>query len=571
MAYVNVTRPATSLDPTAADRYASPPDLRSYLRMVWRRKWVALACLVLIPGGVYYFSSRAPKSYEAAAQLQVRAQSVDTSLFTTDTSPPEQALAATARLVETTPVARLAAQELGGRPADLRTLLHQVRVTPDPEAGFLTISAADQVPRRARDVANAFAAALVKIRTDRARARIGATIDQVERDLARLPSDDREGRRQLSGQLQRLRALRAAQGDSVVIVEAAALPRSPVAPRPRRNTALALLIAVLAAGALVVSLERLDRRVRDPEDLEQLAMTPLLGIVPAGAFPRKRSSPNVPEAFQTLRASLTYFNINDPLETVIVVSPLQGDGKTTVATHLARSMARAGNDVVLLDLDLRHPQAHRRLGHKAEQDGVVSVLTGDKRIDEVMVDVEVEAGRLRLAPAGPPPPNPSELISSLRMRSLLLQLSTRVDLVIIDTPPALVVGDAIPLLQQVSGAILVARLGRTTTDAIQRLSMVISTAGAKLLGVVATGAKHGGLYDYGPYGRYGYAAPPSKLGRASSNGEPEVIARSGIIPGRGTGPSAAPTGDRPEEPTREPSPGQHRPGDSPSPDPADHG
>ena len=523
---VSIPRPEGGVEP-------APADVRSYLRMVWRRKWAALVCLLVIPGGVYFLSSRIPKTYESGAELQVRAQSVDTSLFTTDTAAPEQALAATARLVRTTPVARVAAAELGMPSSSAPSLARQIKVTPDPEAGFLTVTAADRDPRRAAAVANAFARALVKIRTDRARSRIGNTISQVERDLASLPSSDVEGRRQLSGQLQRLRALRAAQGDNVVIVESAAVPRVAVSPHPRRNTGLAIVVALLLATGLVLVLDRMDRRVRDPEELEHLAGTPLLGIVPTSAFPRRRSARNVPEAFQTLRTSLTYFNIDRPVETVIVISPLQGDGKTTVATHLARAVAWAGNDVALLDLDLRHPQAHRRLGCEAG-DGVASLLVGKKRIDEVLVDVEVDAGRLQLVPAGEPPPNPSELISSQRMRSLLIQLSVRMDLVIIDTPPALEVADAIPLLEQVSGVILVARLGRTSRDAIQRLSAVISAAGGKLLGVVATGAKHGGLYDYGPYGRYGYGyGYVGKRGQTTSNGELEEGPGPNIVHGRG--------------------------------------
>jgi capsular exopolysaccharide synthesis family protein len=184
-----------------------------------------------------------------------------------------------------------------------------------------------------------------------------------------------------------------------------------------------------------------------------------------------------------------------------VASPVQQDGKTTVAVNLALAYALDERDVVLIDGDLRRPQVAIRLGKEVSV-GLDAVLVGEKTLDEVLVDIDVGAGRLRILPGATPPPNPAVLLGSQRMRSLLAELSERVDMVIIDTPGLLAVSDAIPLFNQVVGSVVVSRLDRTPKDALRRAKQVIESAGGTVLGGVATGAQAGGIYGY--YGYYGY-------------------------------------------------------------------
>ena len=117
---------------------------------------------------------------------------------------------------------------------------------------------------------------------------------------------------------------------ATVLIEAV---KKPISPAPRRNTALAAVVSLLLALGAVVLRERLDRRVRDPNELEPLLGTPLLSVIPRAAFPGRRPAAGpVREAFRTLAASLVYFNIDRPLATVMISSPTKGDGKTTVTT-----------------------------------------------------------------------------------------------------------------------------------------------------------------------------------------------------------------------------------------------
>ena len=491
-------------------------DIRTYLRVLWRWKLLILAIVVVIPVAAYVYASSKPKVYAASVLLQVQALAVDTSLFGSEIPAPQsQTLLSAARLVTTTAVAQTAAEELGEPRASARGLLGGVTATADVQADFITISAQAASPARAAAVANAFAAAVVTTRSNQAIGRLNATIGKVQEQLERIEGRSPnavEARTQLSEQLARLRALRAAQGNNARIVEPAVASNVPIAPKVRRTVILALIIAILLAFGAVVVAQGADRKIRDPADLEDLTGKPLLSAVPRSAFDDAAIDAAAEEAFQTLRASLTYFNIDREVNSVLITSPSQGDGKTTVATNLARAMARAGKDVILVDADLRRPQVASRF-HVPGAAGLGGVLVGETGLAQAFVEPEVDtlAGRLRVLPAGPPPPNPSELLASQRMTRLLEKLAGSCDLLIVDSTPLLTVSDSLPLVDVVSGVVLIARVNETSKDAVKRLQSVIANAGGTVLGSVVTGTASTALY--GGYG-YGYNQHGSTNGAA---------------------------------------------------------
>jgi capsular exopolysaccharide synthesis family protein len=510
---------------------AAPVDIRAYLSMLWRQKWAFVTCLVVLPLGAYLLTIREPKVYKTGATLQVQTQNVDTSLFSLDSVPPPSSLAAAARLIESTDVTRLAQQEFRkatGRPA---SELADISVGRDDEAGFLVLSASAGDPNTAAQSANAYAQAVVAGRARDARRQVDEVIKQLEANLARLETDpDDIGRQQLSEQLQRMRALRAAQGNNARVVAEAAPPLTPVSPHPQRNTTLAFLFAVLLGAGLVVLLERANRRVRDATELEDIVGAPLLAGIPETAFEPASGAPlrgDAREAFLMLRTSLTYFNIDRQLTRILVTSPMKGDGKTTVSVNLALAYARAGKRVTIIDADLRHPQVASRLGIETGNVGLATFLVGEATLGDVVTQVPTDAGELYVLRAGPPPPNPSELLASAAMRELLNKLESHVDIVIVDTPPALVVGDAIPLMESASGVVLVGRMSKTTRESMARLTTVVRSALGTVLGVVATGMPSTTAYGYGGYS-YHVSVPEnsngaghkSRLGRILSGPRP---------------------------------------------------
>jgi Mrp family chromosome partitioning ATPase len=131
------------------------------------------------------------------------------------------------------------------------------------------------------------------------------------------------------------------------------------------------------------------------------------------------------------------------------------------------------------------------------------VLVGELSVEKALVSQSPAnggSGGLQVLPAGPPPPNPSELLASMRMQELLSELTQRADIVLVDTSPLLTVSDSMPLLPLVSGVILIARVNRTSRDAMKRLRVVVRSAGGNALGVVTTAAATGGLYAAPGYG-----------------------------------------------------------------------
>ena len=204
-----------------------------------------------------------------------------------------------------------------------------------------------------------------------------------------------------------------------------------------------------------------------------------------------------------------------------------------MAANLALAYARAGKRVIAVEVDLRGPQLGSRLGVPSSV-GLGSVLAGEESLDNALRPIEPFGENLRVLPGGSPPPNPSELLGSAKMASVLEELKQDSDLVIIDTPPLLIVSDAFAVLERASGAIGVARVDVTPKNAVTRVARVVGTVNTRLLGVVATGGAPIGFgYGYGYGYGYGKTPPPTvpvtasgaaSNGQASGNGQGSVDA-----------------------------------------------
>jgi tyrosine-protein kinase len=490
-----------------------PSDPRDLLRLLRRRGWILLLCVIAIPAAVYLYTERLTKTYASTVIVSPQATTDPQAILSGGGGAAPGNVASVASIAETSTVragaARIAHEPIGS--------IRYVTATSDEDTGFVTIEVGGTTPARAQRNAQAVAAALGATRKKQASKQIADAIASVQAQLAR-PETTAAQRTALRDQLQRLQTIRGAQGQTLAMVQLPD-PGSLVAPLPRRNALIALIAALLIGVGLMVLVDRFDRRIRKPEELEALAELPLLGTIPSEAFPGGESGSQVSEAFQTVRDSLTYFNVDGELSMLMVISPVKGDGKTTVATNLAMSIARSGRKVILVDADLRHPQVASRLGVNGST-GLSDVLAGAP-LAQALQEVELfgEGGtssRLWVLPAGRVPPNPSELIGSSRMESVLAELSEQADVVVIDTTPLLVVSDAFPLIDRVSGTVAIARLERTSRDAVRRMLSITATARGRVLGVVATGAERTFGYGYG----YGYETRADGAQAGQVNGQP---------------------------------------------------
>jgi capsular exopolysaccharide synthesis family protein len=474
-------------------------DLRGYLRILWRWKLLALVFIIGAPAAAYFLERGKPAIYRSTALVGINETTVNTALLGASTggSFSTTNVLAIADLVTTTPVADIAASLLQP-PANAGQIVGEVTASGDSTTNFVTINAQDHSPVRAADIANAFAKAISINRQRAAVAQIQSAITGIEAQLSHISPSNTTQRPGLQQQLTQLRAALNTQGSEAAILQAATPNRTSVGPHLRRTVELGLVIGLLLAFGAVALAENADRRLRTPGDLEGMTDLPLLAAIAPSAFSGQLDTTvEDEEAFNTLRTALTYLNVDRHLESIVVTSPGEKDGKTTVATRLAIAMARAGQRVILVDGDLRRAQVSAKLGIQ-QAAGLGTVLSREHSLVETLVEypvAELGGGRLKVLPAGPPPPNPSALIGSDEMRRVLRVLEAQSDIVIIDTPAALAVSDPLPLMRCVTGVVLVARMNRSSRETIRRLQRMITSAHGTLLGVVATGVRAGPGYE----------------------------------------------------------------------------
>lgn len=354
---------------------------------------------------------------------------------------------------------------------------------------------------------------------------------------------------------------------SVVLMSPAALSSVVVSPSPVKYLGAGILAGLLVGYVIAFARTALDRRLRTVADIQGRFETPVLGVIPqSGAIARTEPDDakdfRASESLRKLRTNLRYADVDRELRSIVVTSPAQGDGKSSVAANLAKVMAAAGQQVLLIDADLRRPTVRETFG-VASKLGLTQVLVGAVSLEQAVCHTSIEG--LSVLPAGEVPPNPSELLGSQRMSELLAYLA-RDRMVIVDAAPVLPVTDAVVLAKHADGVVMVAASGHTTSDQLAASLEGIEQTGGVVLGVVLNRVASSKLarlrygdsqYGYG-YG-YGYGHAPYKQddaqvardGAAAASVVPTQVARA--VPGAPRATAAVPTVEppAPEAPVRE--------------------
>ncbi len=305
---------------------------------------------------------------------------------------------------------------------------------------------------------------------------------------------------QLLGKQQELRIERATQVAKAMIISPATEPRFPVFPNPRNNLITALIVGLLVGIALAVLVDYLDDTLRDAADAERTLEMPALGVIPvwydedpvlSGSFDEFSS---YVEAFRTLRAGIRLTASGERLHTILVTSPSEGEGSSTVAADLALTAAYAGSKVIIIDADLRRPQLHEFFKLPLEV-GLTNVVTGTASLDEALLSASQKG--LQVIPCGPLPQNAVELLESDAMPQLLETLSQRADLVIVDAPPVLAVADARILASLVDATLLVVEVNGTRRSEARMAKEFLRRSNARVVGMVANRVRTGAAaYHY---------------------------------------------------------------------------
>jgi succinoglycan biosynthesis transport protein ExoP len=503
-----------------------------------RTVWILL-CMVVVAGGAYGYSKHKTKQYTATASLVFNNNQLSqqvAGLQALNKSSSQQAVQNTnLKLVELGDMAEKTAARLG-QGLTKKKVSEALSASSQGESNIVNVAATATSPVLATEIANAYINQFVKEQQNSNHAYYASALRLVNKQLAALSPKEKAGTAGLALQdrAQSLGVLAELRNANVQVAQEASVPTSPSSPKTTRNIVLGVVLGLLLGLCIAFLLERFDRRIREPKDLESVYGLPLLGVVPESSA-LSRSSRGAPvagatlpsseaEAFHLIRAHMRYFNVDRELRTLMVVSAAPGDGKTTIARHLAAAAAKMGSRVLLLEADLRRPTLAQQLGITSAR-GLSDVLIGAVTLPDAMqtlgLDSPTGGGRKAhsfdvLVAGASPPPNPGELIESRAMESLLDRAKTSYDLIVIDTPPLTAVSDAFPLLKKVDGVVIVGRVGRNRRDVAERLHETLTGAGAPLLGVIANGFKAGRRGGYG-YG-YGYDYSPAKPAEPPSSG-----------------------------------------------------
>lgn len=309
--------------------------------------------------------------------------------------------------------------------------------------------------------------------------------------------------------LQRYKEIGVAGGvgvNNISVVDPALIPQTASSPRLLINLLVAGLIGTVFGIALALLLDQADDAISDPREMEEKLALPLLGTIP-----KAHDEPNedmedpksaLVEAYLSVQARLAFTTEHGVPHSLAVTSTRPGEGKSTTAYALARTLARTARKVVIVDADMRSPSQHEFFG--AENDrGLSNYLSG---FDDVSALIRQQPDRgLALISAGPTPPNAAELLTSGRLAHLITELKTRYDHVIIDAPPVMGLADTPLIASQVEGTIFIIESHKTRASMAQvALGRLQSSSGHVIGGLLTLFDSRRADYGYGYEYGYGY-------------------------------------------------------------------
>ncbi|MGH9342585.1 MAG: polysaccharide biosynthesis tyrosine autokinase, partial [Terriglobia bacterium] len=300
----------------------------------------------------------------------------------------------------------------------------------------------------------------------------------------------------------------------------------PVRPRPVLYTIAAIAAGLFLGVIVAFVVENMDDTLVTSLEVEEIVGIPVLASIPefdapsnaaaskeqpnAAEDPKTRisswlvSAPRsqAAEAFRVLRTALLLSQPGSPPRVILVASSLSSEGKSTTAYNLATSFALLGKKVLAIDADLRKPAFQRFIGYSSPK-GLSNLLTSTESLHEVLVQ-DPDTPSLSVLPAGAIPPNPSELLISDAFDRLITKCSEEFDVVVIDSPPSLMVTDAAIISRKADGVVLIARSSQTTRSALKRTVQIIRRNKATILGVVLNAVNTSSSEYYYEQGYYGY-------------------------------------------------------------------
>lgn len=526
-------------------------ELTDYLRILQRRWiWVALATAIVVGVAVAFTVSQEPR-YSATAQVSLgnsaAQEAIQGGIFVNVPSASRE-LSNEVNLAVSDLVRLEVVDQLGLEP--------DVAITAEDESDAIRFTSTAPTADTAALHANTWAQVYVDTKRREATSSINDAVEAFESDLAELrrqrqelrrPLDDledrlattdsEEDRTLLEAQLNRLRSdlepeldlldtrvqavaqnvtnlelnSRLASTGTARIVQVAAPPQAPVNASLARNLVLAAIVGLILGAAAALLAENLDRTIKSPDDLGRMSV-PILGDVPEPgrtlpeaelplATMRHTGTPAA-EAYQKIRTAVEFALLGREISSLLITSPNQSEGKTTLSTNLAWAMSAVDHRVALVDVDFRRPRIHQ-IFQCDPVPGLSDNLLSGTPLTQLALRVDEHGSRnLIVMPTGTRPPSPGDFVASPAFNSLIGKIEAEADLVILDAPPVLPVSDALSIGRQVDAVIVVVRAGETTREELIEALEDLRQVGADVIGVCVVGTRDGASR----YGRYAYDA-----------------------------------------------------------------
>jgi capsular exopolysaccharide synthesis family protein len=539
-------------------------QLADYVSII-RRRWVwVLVPVLLLTSVSVVLGQRQPLRYQASTVVLIRDSSVSQALGGGTVNPNTRGriLASEVSYAQSDRIVTAVRDELGVVPT--------IEIEADSLSELLTFTATANSPEEAAQFADTWAEVYVSAKESDAVTSFSATINQFTARLGSLREERREVRAPLDALRQNLAALprnpvtgdvdEVAAGilrdqisqldedlatelalirarEEVVaqsiaslelqaelarlgtseVVNAAEIPQSPLNPPLARNAIVGMLAGAFLGVVAALMREDFDRRLRRPDDVVRAVGLPVLTVVPRQRRQATKelglatiSEPDSPvaDAYHKLRTSIRFLMVADqPIRSVLITSPSQGEGKTVTSANLAWALTALAPNVALVDCDFRRPRIHHVYGLPNDHGITTSVMSGAP-VEDMTSKISLDGVDLDVITTGPPPRSPSEFVSSAAFEAKLRTVIADADLAVVDGPPVLPVSDAMMLARQVDAVIVVVN-SQTSRDALKATIDSLNQVNARLLGVVLVGSK-----EQPSYSRYTYGDQPATLARS---------------------------------------------------------
>jgi Mrp family chromosome partitioning ATPase/capsular polysaccharide biosynthesis protein len=526
-----------------------PTTLADYAGILWRRRYLVLAAVVGVPIVAVALSSLQTAQYRASTDVLIRTESVVSSITgvpdTSSGQDPQRLLDTQARLAR---VPSITNATLAAAHAKMSSdaLLHSSSVSADPNADILTFSVTSSSADQAIRLANAYAAAYTRYRTELDRAPIRQALATAQTRIAKLQAAHATGSAlyaSLVAKEQQLQAIQALPVESAQVVDPAETAPK-VKPRPVFDAALGLIVGVLLGVAAALVLEAVEKRPRSSEDLQHQLGLRVLGRIPAtaeggqGLVALSHPGSVDAEVYRLLRLNFERAAAEVGGRVFVVTSAMEGEGKSTVAANLAVALARAGRSTIIADLDPLRPVLRERFGLPPGP-GVIEVVTGRASLEGALTPFALptldspekrfvgpdgrlapvnwqrgdvrelgqaswrpadvgDDGSLRVLMSNPASVELSDHVVATKLEGLLEQLRRAADVVILDAAP-LSTSVGMGVGQFADGVIVVSNLQVMRRPIVEQLGETLAEVSTPKLGVVLTGVSVDATFTYGYY------------------------------------------------------------------------